>query len=308
MSNYSPNSAEQSCSTFSRAVGEPIIGSAPKTESWILLEVDEPPGANALMDSSLPQTVKQYLTAIQTKLPSPRILLIRSKSPAPQPGYAFYLAAAGEEDPRLYEFSLENYEDILAMDIVAILRADPAYRGHLRQEPLFVICTNGRRDPCCAKWGVATYNALADQNEIKTWQSSHLGGHRFAANLVYLPYGIYYGHIAPEQVSRLVADALSHRITLENYRGRASYPSVVQIAEYYLRAETGNLSLDGFRLDSSRETGPDQWETKFTSTSDGKPYILNLAGELTGDTIFESCSTPDDRKPVKRFKVSVMSS
>lgn len=296
--------ADQSCSLNSRSLGESIVGTAPRTETWLLLEAAEPPGAHALQDSSLPQAVKEYLTAVQASLPSPRFLLIRGKTPAARSGFAFYFASAGEEAPRLYETHLDRYEDLLALDIPAVLRGASMDRVSLKQEPIFVICTNGRRDPCCARWGVAAYHALAGLEGITVWQSSHLGGHRFAANLVVLPYGVYYGHVAPEQASRLVSDAFARRLTLENYRGRACYPPVVQAAEYYLRSRTGDVSLDGFRLASSQETGPDRWKVVFTSTSDRQLYELDLAVGLTGDSIFESCSTPHEMKPVKRFLLS----
>jgi hypothetical protein len=266
------------------------------------LEVNEPPGANALLDSSLPQSVKDYLVNVQSSIPSPRLLLIRSRIPSPISSYSFYLAAAGEERPRLYEFHLNSYEELLSMDIPAILRSYPAYAGNLRREPLFVVCTNGKRDPCCARWGVVTYNAMAEHEGITLWQTSHVGGHRFAANLVLLPYGIYYGHVSSERATQIITDTLNRRIALENYRGRACYPPIVQIADYYVRIKTKNASLDGFHLYFVEETRPDQWRISFTSTADGRVHSIRLVGKISGTSIFESCSTPLDMKPVKIYR------
>jgi len=293
---------QQSCSINSRRVGEALIGTAPKTENWLLLEIDEPPGVNALLDSSLKQSIKDHLLALQSAIPSPRLLLIRARYPTPNSIHTFYLAAAGEQNPRLYEFHLGDYEDLLGLNITAILGGDPVYAANLRKEPVFVVCTNGKRDPCCARWGLETYNALADQGDITLWQTSHVGGHRFAANLVLLPYGIYYGHVGINDAACIITDSLGLRITLENYRGRACYPPIVQIADYYLRVKTQNLALDGFRFTSALESSPDHWQICFTSTAEGQVHTIDLIGEMSGTSIFESCSTPEDLKPVKRFK------
>jgi hypothetical protein len=90
--------------------------------------------------------------------------------------------------------------------------------------------------------------ALSSCHPARTWETSHLGGDRFAANLVCFPHGLYFGRVPPDQVAS-VADAYSHgTIDLNYYRGRSSWPIDVQAAEYWLRRETALVGVDDVRL------------------------------------------------------------
>jgi hypothetical protein len=56
---------------------------------------------------------------------------------------------------------------------------------------MLLVCTNGRRDVCCALWGQRFYAAAAALLP-NVWQTTHLGGHRFAATAVSLPAAEYF--------------------------------------------------------------------------------------------------------------------
>ena len=56
--------------------------------------------------------------------------------------------------------------------------------------PLLLVCTHGIRDRCCARYGqelCRNLHGLAPDGWV--WQASHVGGDRFAGNLVVLPEG-----------------------------------------------------------------------------------------------------------------------
>jgi hypothetical protein len=84
--------------------------------------------------------------------------------------------------------------------------------------------------------------ALADRFPGRTWESTHVGGDRFAGNLVAFPHGLYFGRLEPTE-----APAIAHRYveggigSLERYRGRSCDPFPVQVAERAVRA---HLRLD----------------------------------------------------------------
>ena len=80
------------------------------------------------------------------------------------------------------------------------------------------------------------------------WQSSHLGGHRFAPNVLILPEGIHLGRI-PVERGREVAGLLDDgRTPLDLYRGRTAYAPPVQAAELFVRSELGCDRIADLRL------------------------------------------------------------
>jgi hypothetical protein len=71
------------------------------------------------------------------------------------------------------------------------------------------------------------------------WECSHLGGHRFAANLVCLPDGLCFGRLSPQDALRAVAEYEQGRILLEHHRGRSSLVPAAQAAEHFVREQQG---------------------------------------------------------------------
>ena len=112
------------------------------------------------------------------------------------------------------------------------------------------MCTHGRRDPCCAQRGWPVALALGGAYPLQTWQCSHVGGDRFAANVVALPHGVYYGHVTPRAALELAAGHQEGRIALDHYRGRTIFPAPVQAAQHYAR-----LQLHETRIDALPPTG-----------------------------------------------------
>jgi hypothetical protein len=90
------------------------------------------------------------------------------------------------------------------------------------------------------------------------WESTHVGGDRFAANLVAFPHGLYFGRVEPEEGPEIVEAYRDGRIAhLERYRGRTIHPTPVQAAEAALRRRRGfdrleDLTLEGLRRDGDR--------------------------------------------------------
>ena len=106
----------------------------------------------------------------------------------------------------------------------------------------YLVCTNGARDPCCAIRGPAVAAALERARPGHAFECSHLGGHRFAANVLVLPDALCFGRLDARSAPAL-ADALdAGRLPLESFRGRTTLEPEQQAAEILLRRE---LELDG---------------------------------------------------------------
>src|SRR5439155_1304750 len=124
--------------------------------------------------------------------------------------------------------------------------------GRVDADPLFLVCTHGRRDPCCSEKGRPLARALTRAFGDRAWETSHIGGDRFAGNLVCFPHGMYFGRLGPEAAVNAAGAYRDGRIDLPHYRGRSCYDFVVQAAETFLRTRTGLAGVDDLRLIDTR--------------------------------------------------------
>jgi hypothetical protein len=130
--------------------------------------------------------------------------------------------------------------------------------GQRSAEPVYLVCTHGRHDPCCAIRGRPVAAALAADRPLWTWECSHVGGDRFAANLVVLPHGFYYGQVPAGEAISLVRRYEAGEVSLRWLRGRSSLPAPVQAAQYFARMGLDEHGVDALppvrveRLDHDR--------------------------------------------------------
>jgi hypothetical protein len=139
-------------------------------------------------------------------------------------------------------------ESLDAIDDAAVASGSVAEFGDPLTEPMFLVCSNGKRDACCALRGRAVLAALAERHGERTWECTHLGGHRFAANMVCLPDGIVYGRVAPEHAGRLADDFAAGLLDPAALRGRSAWPAPAQVAEQHVRRANGARGLDDVAL------------------------------------------------------------
>jgi hypothetical protein len=227
------------CAAASVQRDEPVAGTATHVRTWLLLEHPGAWGSDALLDARLPDGLGRELKRRAAELRA-KILLVRrpGSGTTEADGPRVFAVHSDPERPRLESAVLADLREALDLDLGSLRRGGtsglPAYDG-----PLFCVCTNGRHDACCAERGRPAAAALAQAHPAETWEVSHVGGDRFAGNLVVLPHGLYYGRI--DRVSALaVAGAhLAGELDLDHLRGRSGWPMAVQAAEIELRRRLG---------------------------------------------------------------------
>lgn len=134
--------------------------------------------------------------------------------------------------------------DSLDPDVLAALAAGEPPPGTARDRPLFLVCTHARRDRCCGRFGVPLARDLATRYPEEVWETTHVGGHRFAANLVILPHGLYYGPV-DVPAARAAIDAYQRgTIIARGYRGRAGQQPAAQEADRAALTGSGTLAVD----------------------------------------------------------------
>jgi hypothetical protein len=115
-------------------------------------------------------------------------------------------------------------------------------------EPVFLVCTHAQRSLCCSRYGVPLARALAVRHPGQVWETTHVGGHRFAANLVILPHGLFYGPVGLETATAAIGAYQRGAVALDRYRGRAGTPRPGQEADHARLASAGSLPVEGLAL------------------------------------------------------------
>ncbi|MBK9746308.1 MAG: hypothetical protein IPO91_05955 [Chloroflexi bacterium] len=288
----------QFCSDCSVEAGEKFFASAPRTEHWILVEYTGAWGAKAIPESDLAPEVKAKLNGWADNIPFTKVLFI--KQGAMGATVRVFVALTNESSPVLYKFELASYEALLSFDLDAVLRRDPQFDANVQRDPLVLVCTNGRRDVSCAKYGLPVYTAFAEQTPGWAWEVTHVGGHRFAGTLVTLPDGVMYGRISPDDVSALVAAQRNRALVVEKTRGRAFFDAPVQAAEYFLRGSTGIATLSGVCFESIRQPEENVWSVRFSVAHDNELHEVHVRREMSPWTVYES-TTDEAPRQVPQF-------
>jgi hypothetical protein len=290
------------CSLESLNAEEPLFGTMAKSSVWFLVEYPFSWGAKAFKDSDIPQRVKERLTFFVDSVPEARLQLIKKPNSGFSEQITFYLAIPNENQPILNKFLLTKYEEILDIDFGALLSGEHVYQEHIQREPLYLVCTNGKRDACCAKFGLPVFGSFQHIVRNTVWQTTHVGGHRFAANVLCLPHGILYGRVSVQDVQSLVDSFEQGEILIEKYRGRACYNEVVQAAEYYLRLKTNIKGISAFRLQGIKEEAENEWSVEFLKLEGDTHYRIKVSTSLSNYLIYLSCKDIE-KKAITNFRL-----
>lgn len=257
------------CAHEARSREEPLYGTASHVRRWLLLEQPGPWGRDAVVESRLPAAVATELKARAAEL-NARLILLRR--PGGRQTERRRLFVARSDTAVVEEFMLDRIEGALDIDL-SPLAAGRSVGGEPVTAPLYLICTNGRHDACCAEYGRPLAQALDDATGERAWECSHIGGDRFAGNLVCFPHGLYFGHVGPEEGSR-VADLYEQGlIDLDRFRGRSCHPFVVQAAEYFLRVQHDLRHVDDVAYVRRRPLENDAFRVVFTGRAEERLHV-----------------------------------
>lgn len=235
--------APMRCSALAEQLGEPMIGTIEQRIRWLLVEDRSAWGHDAVAEV-LGATLAASLKGLGI-----RALLIRRREGDPAADAA---RRAILVDTVTREMAVRTIGSVDELDPSALSSTAVADFGTPWSDPIFLVCSNGKRDACCAVRGRALLNALGSNHAERTWECTHLGGHRFAANLVCLPDGIVYGRVAPSDGPRLADEYLSGRLDPSALRGRSAWPAPAQVAEQHVRMVEGLQGTGDVRLVSAQ--------------------------------------------------------
>jgi len=255
------------CSAASRYFREQLAGTAANSKAFILIEHFNPfPGKviEAHFDTEWLRKMQAIAKSYKGKL-----LLIRNKKTNNKTCRISFVDCT-----ECKYFSVETEIENAVMVPLKEMIEDECTAWET--DPFFLICSNGKKDKCCSKFGYPVYKFFESFNaDIKVWECSHVGGDRFAANVVVMPYGIYYGHVAVEDVGHILVRTLLRKIYKNKFRGLSRRSFYEQAIEYHLREHLQNYDID-FEIHTHLISHVGDHYTVDVVTSNRGHYLIDL--------------------------------
>lgn len=273
------------CSVASLQANESLAGTAVESvDRWFLLEVNDTWAPKVLQSEVFSDFVRASLTE-WSEAPRSRLQLIRRPGRSGKRPLFVVVSSSGESR----QVELDDYEDLVSIDLEK-MKVAPS-------EPLVLVCVHGRRDRCCAQHGAAVYRSL--QSRLgEVWQTSHLGGHRFAACALTLPDGLMYGRLRPEHGDAFAAARYAGEVgDFDLLRGRCELDRPTQAAEIFLRRRTGDRAVDALEWIETTPNGDLTWTARFRTLSGEE--VVRVRREETGVVRPASCG--GEAEVVTRF-------
>lgn len=283
------------CTGASADLDEPVAATAATARTWLLIEQPGPWGAKALTMSRLDPVVGRRLERL-ADAHGVRVALIR------RPGrhadlhrpssHRVFAAHTAPHDSWIRTASLTDPAELTELDFAALGGGGhggfgSAYDG----PPLALVCTNAKRDRCCALYGLPLAAELAAAGGSGVWEVTHLGGHRFAPTMLVLPYGYTYGRVTAPHAKAVLEAARDGRMVLDGCRGRSAWERPGQAAELVLRALTAEdraSALTIERTDPAPGGSGDGWTVRVAHT-DGRAWEVAVAQKASEPPRPESC-------------------
>ncbi|WP_228771249.1 sucrase ferredoxin [Actinokineospora iranica] len=282
------------CSVRSRALDEPMAGTAVTAATWLCVEQPGPWGRDAPRESHLDTGLGAELAA-RAAGAGVRVVLIRRPGahpdrhrPAPR---RVYLAHTAPGRAFLRREVVTDPKHLLDLDFAAAGGGEPAGFGETITWPVLLVCTNGRRDLCCAVRGRPVADEVALTHGDAVWESSHLGGHRFAPTGLLVPTGYAYGDLDAARARALLA---SSAVVTDRCRGRSTWPAAGQAAELAVRELTNTVHPDVLRVRDPELDDDGHWRVVVWHV-DGRGWRVTVAERAMGDRVLSCGAAPGDR-------------
>ena len=268
-----------------------MIGTAPPAGRLLLVEQPGPWGTRVLRDSHADPGVAVRVDELAAAS-GLRLQAIRRPGRHPDDGGGHRVAVADVRRgaARTTWWTVDSLDTLIGqLESARTLDdgwiPDTAVAEH---DPVLLVCTHGRHDACCALRGRPLAAALHALLPGRVWETTHVGGDRFAANLLALPSGALYGRVTTEAAPELVERVVRGEVSLGLLRGWFGLSPIAQAGLAHAHAElsiTANGALVARRVTRLGEdradvtiSGPDGDVTVGVAMSWSAPDRLTCLG------------------------------
>ncbi len=240
------------CATTARERGVALRATASRVERWLLVEHAAAWGPESVPSGRMPAAAATAV-ARAAQAAGARLLLVRRSSGGGSDGR--WVFAVDSRPGRERVLARHVDDDAALLDLVPPYGPGVPDGWAVHGERLHLVCTHGSHDRCCATRGRPVALAVSAAYGDAAWECSHIGGERFAANLLVLPEGHYFGHVEPDDAVAAIAALGRGELDLAHWRGRSSLPTPVQAAQSF---------AGGGELLAQTTLEPDVWEVRLT--------------------------------------------
>jgi hypothetical protein len=285
------------CADVSGAASEDLAATASRVDRWVLIEYRGLWDRDVLGGSLLSVPLKAHLREQLAKLGHSRLLFVKRPERRSHKRRMLSVGSCRPGEERFYALEFDHHDDLVDYDFAAAL-LDGGTPGVPLEHPLFVVCTHGKRDRCCAKYGRPLYDRLKGKVDPEwVWQSTHVGGDRFAGNVVVLPEVLYFARVDEDDHDPILDDYFAGRVNVERYRGRSAYTFAVQAAEQAVRERTGLAGINDVEL-VGVERKDEGWIVSLRAG--GRKYKAEAWAELGDEPVYLTCGSVTAQRP-RRF-------
>ncbi|WP_394216192.1 sucrase ferredoxin [Brachybacterium vulturis] len=289
------------CSDRSRERGDDLGATGGLGMRWLLVEVDGAWGPHAFLDSPVLERTLGRAIAVRAERAGLRPVAVRrfglrADQRRARTTMRWAIADSRPGHEKLRWGTIEDHAELLDLPL-------DGTAGEPTDRPAFLICTHGRHDRCCAVRGRPVAAALAEAYPDETWECSHLGGDRFAATMILLPHGLYYGRVPAPAAVHLAAQYERGMIVPEHFRGRSARTPAVQAAEDHARHQLGEKRLEAL-APLAEELGSGDEPTTVRLLRDDDEIVVTLRETWT-EPLLSTCGARQPF-PVRRFEAVSM--
>ena len=264
-----------------------MTATASRVDRWLVVEHRGAWGPETFPNRRLGRALSTTL-AHAANAARARLVLVRRPRVVPD-GDGRWLFAVDSRPGRERVLARHVADDAALAHLVAPFDDEaPGGDWHEVDGPLYLVCTHGRHDRCCALRGRPVAQELGRAEPERTWECTHIGGDRFAANLVVLPEGLYLGRVEVDEVVRVTRDLADGLLPAGRVRGRSSLSLPAQAAQHFAREDTGRWGTDDLHPLVQEGAGPDTWRVvlagpggpdvevvvRFDRSGDGGEHLL----------------------------------
>ena len=282
------------CSQLARSSDEQLLGTASWARAWLLVENRDPWPSHAVNDG-VPAELRQQIAGAGWNAQFVREFDDRARTSP----WRVWFADAAKRAAWMWHADSQEHQLQLITDL---LSGNPQ-PGEQVSDPFLLVCTNGKRDACCAVSGRAILETVLAGSEHAArspiaLESTHLGGHRFAGVVVSLPQSYQYRCDDGAHALRILNDARHGLVHSTGLRGHTARQAPEQIAEIAVREQLGMWQPDA---DITMECDIDGDTAQVRGQVAGRNFHASLTATI-GTPRPESCG--GDPKPLRTWSIA----